>query len=79
MNPARAPINFHEFIGHSGAVLFSHPSDFTPVCTTEFGATARLHDEWKQRNTKVIGLSVDGSDDHLRWIADIRMRRNIPK
>ena len=64
-------INFHEFIGDSWCVLFSHPSDFTPVCTTEFGATARLHNEWSQRNTKVIGLSVDGSDDHLRWIADI--------
>ena len=68
---SQGPINFHEFIGDSWCVLFSHPSDFTPVCTTEFGATARLHDEWKQRNTKVIGLSVDGSDDHLRWIADI--------
>lgn len=68
---SQGPINFHEFIGDSWCVLFSHPSDFTPVCTTEFGATARLHNEWSQRNTKVIGLSVDGSDDHLRWIADI--------
>ena len=65
------PINFHEFIGDSWCVLFSHPSDFTPVCTTEFGATARLEQEWSKRGTKVIGLSVDGTDEHERWIADI--------
>ena len=65
------PINFHEFIGNSWCVLFSHPSDFTPVCTTEFGATARLADEWMKRGVKVIGLSVDGTDEHERWIADI--------
>ncbi len=65
------PINFHEFIGDSWCVFFSHPADFTPVCTTEFGMTAKLQHEWSVRNTKVIGLSVDSADDHERWIADI--------
>ncbi|HZO44402.1 MAG TPA: DUF924 family protein [Xanthobacteraceae bacterium] len=65
------PINFHEFIGDSWCVLFSHPADFTPVCTTEFGATARLQPEWSARGVKVIGLSVDSTEDHARWIADI--------
>jgi alkyl hydroperoxide reductase subunit AhpC/uncharacterized protein (DUF924 family)/CRP-like cAMP-binding protein len=65
------PINFHDFIGDSWCVLFSHPADFTPVCTTEFGTTAKLDDEWKKRGAKVIGLSVDGTDEHDRWIADI--------
>lgn len=65
------PINFHEFIGDSWCVFFSHPADFTPVCTTEFGMTAKLLDEWRRRGTKVIGLSVDTVEDHARWIADI--------
>jgi alkyl hydroperoxide reductase subunit AhpC len=65
------PINFHEFIADSWCVLFSHPADFTPVCTTEFGATAKLAPEWSRRGVKVIGLSVDSADDHARWIADI--------
>jgi thioredoxin-dependent peroxiredoxin len=65
------PIKFHEFIGDSWCVFFSHPADFTPVCTTEFGVTAKLLHEWKARGTKVIGLSVDSADDHERWIADI--------
>jgi alkyl hydroperoxide reductase subunit AhpC/uncharacterized protein (DUF924 family)/CRP-like cAMP-binding protein len=65
------PIDFHEFIGNSWCVFFSHPADFTPVCTTEFGVTAKLQHEWSTRGTKVIGLSVDGADDHERWIADI--------
>lgn len=65
------PINFHEFIGDSWCVFFSHPADFTPVCTTEFGITAKLRHEWSARDTKVIGLSVDSADDHERWIADI--------
>ena len=64
-------INFHEFIGNSWCVLFSHPADFTPVCTTELGATARLQPEWSKRGVKVIGLSVDSAQDHERWIADI--------
>ena len=68
---SQGPINFHEFIGNSWCVLFSHPSDFTPVCTTEFGATAKLQDEWSRRSAKVIGLSVDSTDAHKLWIADI--------
>jgi thioredoxin-dependent peroxiredoxin len=64
-------INFHEFIGNSWCVLFSHPADFTPVCTTEFGATAKLKSEWGRRGVKVLGLSVDSTEDHARWIADI--------
>jgi len=64
-------INFHEFINDSWCVLFSHPADFTPVCTTELGMTAKLQTEWSTRGVKVIGLSVDSTDDHERWIADI--------
>jgi thioredoxin-dependent peroxiredoxin len=71
VDTSQGRINFHEFIGDSWCVLFSHPSDFTPVCTTEFGVTAKLHDEWSRRGTKVIGLSVDSADEHARWIADI--------
>jgi alkyl hydroperoxide reductase subunit AhpC len=61
----------HEFIGDSWMILFSHPKDFTPVCTTEFGAVAQLASEWEKRNTKVIGLSVDAVDEHVKWKADI--------
>ncbi|PZX12019.1 peroxiredoxin [Celeribacter halophilus] len=64
-------IDFHEWIGDSWAILFSHPKDFTPVCTTEFGAVAQLADEWEKRGTKVIGLSVDGADEHVKWKSDI--------
>jgi alkyl hydroperoxide reductase subunit AhpC len=64
-------ISFHDWIGDSWAILFSHPKDFTPVCTTEFGAVAQLADEWAKRGTKVIGISVDGVDDHRKWIGDI--------
>jgi len=64
-------INFHNWIGDGWAILFSHPNDFTPVCTTELGAVARLEKEWKQRDTKVIGLSVDNVGDHKKWIEDI--------
>ncbi|NLY94340.1 MAG: peroxiredoxin [Myxococcales bacterium] len=64
-------ITFHDWIGDSYAILFSHPKDFTPVCTTEFGAVARLQDEFKKRNTKVAGVSVDSVEDHKKWIADI--------
>jgi thioredoxin-dependent peroxiredoxin len=64
-------INFHEFIGDGYAVLFSHPKDFTPVCTTELGTMAGLEDEFKKRNTKLIGLSVDPVDSHLKWEKDI--------
>ena len=64
-------IQFHDWIGDSWAILFSHPKDFTPVCTTEFGAVAQLADEWEKRGTKVIGISVDGVEDHKKWKGDI--------
>ncbi len=64
-------IKFHDWIGDSWAILFSHPKDFTPVCTTEFGAVAQLADEWTKRGTKVIGLSVDAADEHVKWKSDI--------
>ncbi len=64
-------IDFHEWIGDGWAILFSHPKDFTPVCTTELGYMAGLEDEFRKRNCKVIGLSVDPVDDHERWLGDI--------
>src|SRR5688500_9238455 len=64
-------INFHEWIGDGWAVLFSHPKDFTPVCTTELGYMAGLEDDFKKRNVKIMGLSVDPVSDHHRWKADI--------
>lgn len=64
-------ISFHDWIGSGWAVLFSHPKDFTPVCTTELGYVAKLADDFRERNTKVIGLSVDTVQDHERWIGDI--------
>lgn len=64
-------IRFHEWLGGSWAVLFSHPSDFTPVCTTELGVVARLGPQWRRRGVKMIGLSVDTSDCHAAWEADI--------
>jgi alkyl hydroperoxide reductase subunit AhpC len=64
-------ITFHDWIGDSWAIMFSHPKDYTPVCTTEFGAVAQLADEWAKRGTKVIGLSVDGVQEHKGWKSDI--------
>jgi len=64
-------ISLHEFVGNSWTILFSHPKDFTPVCTTEFGAVAQLKAEWEKRGTKVIGISVDSAEDHRNWKKDI--------
>lgn len=64
-------VTFHDWIGDSWAILFSHPKDFTPVCTTEFGAVAQLAAEWEKRGTKVMGVSVDGVEDHVGWKKDI--------
>lgn len=67
----KGTINFHDWIGDGWAVLFSHPADFTPVCTTELGAVAALGPEWAARGVKPIALSVDGVDDHNKWLGDI--------
>ena len=64
-------VNFHEWVGDGWAMLFSHPKDFTPVCATELGYVAKTSDEFAKRGCKVIGLSVDKVDDHVRWAADI--------
>lgn len=69
-------IRFHEWLGNSWGVLFSHPADFTPVCTTELGVTAKLKDEFAKRNVKVIALSIDPLELHIRWITDINETQN---
>ena len=71
-------ISFHEWIGDGWAILFSHPKDFTPVCTTELGYMASLRGEFEKRNTKVIGLSVDTVQDHVRWSKDIEETQGHP-
>lgn len=69
-------INFHEWLGDSWGVLFSHPADYTPVCTTELGRTATLSQEFKKRNVKVLALSVDALDSHHGWVKDINETQN---
>lgn len=69
-------IDFHEWAGDSWVVFFSHPADFTPVCTTELGRVAQLKDEWDKRNVKPIALSVDSNDEHKRWIPDVNQFKN---
>ena len=71
-------ISLHDWIGDSYAILFSHPKDFTPVCTTEFGAVAQLAPEFEKRNTKVMGVSVDSVEEHMKWKADIEKVAGAP-
>ena len=71
VDTTQGKIDFHEWIGESWAVLFSHPKDFTPVCTTELGYLAQIQPEFEKRNTKIIGLSIDPIDDHKQWLTDV--------
>jgi len=71
-------LHFHDWIGDSYAILFSHPKDFTPVCTTEFGAVAQLASEFEKRNTKVMGVSVDNVEEHKKWKRDIEAVAGAP-
>ncbi|ULC58329.1 peroxiredoxin [Flaviramulus sp. BrNp1-15] len=75
-NTSEGKINFHEYLGDSWGILFSHPADYTPVCTTELGTLAKYTDEFKKRNVKVMALSVDGIDSHHGWIKDINETQN---
>jgi alkyl hydroperoxide reductase subunit AhpC len=71
------PVRFHDWIGDSWAVLFSHPKDFTPVCTTELGYMAKIQPEFNKRKVKIIGLSVDRVDDHAKWADDIKETQGL--
>ncbi|MDX1604418.1 MAG: peroxiredoxin [Salinimicrobium sediminis] len=73
---SQGKINFYEFLGDSWGILFSHPADYTPVCTTELGAAAKYKDEFEKRNVKVMALSVDGVESHMDWIKDINETQN---
>ncbi len=70
-------VNFHSYLGDGWGILFSHPKDFTPVCTTELGTVAKLKGEFEKRNCKVIGLSVDTVEDHARWLSDIEETQGV--
>lgn len=76
-NTSLGEIDFYEYLGDSWAVLFSHPADYTPVCTTELGKTASLNEEFKKRNVKVLALSVDSVDSHGGWISDINETQGV--
>jgi alkyl hydroperoxide reductase subunit AhpC len=73
---SQGKIKFHDWLGDSWGILFSHPADFTPVCTTELGTVANYYPEFEKRNVKVIALSVDGIDSHMEWIKDINETQN---